>query len=376
MELFDKIENLDKEKEEYIRLYLNNIKKFEYIYLWWISESCDEAIEFFKNNNVKIKGIYELNPDKYDNKYKNINVIKQSFNDIDTKWAIVITCSYFETIRKKLINNYKDIDKQLFLFDWYFLEKKKIDYYIENRGTILKCYNLLEDNKSKEIYNALLKYRYIRNPELIINLYESRDNCYLDKVFIDDYEDWLYIDAWSYNADFITTLAEKVSINNSNFYIFEPNKIFFKNIKTNLSKNINYKIFNIALCDKEWEMEFMQIPSSTSHIIDKKYNAYKDLIDKKDIDIIKTAKLDTIIKNQKVKWIKIDIEWSEMSMIEWATNTIKRDKPILLLSIYHRRDDLFKLQNYLINLNLWYKYYIRHYSLSVAKTILYCIPQN
>jgi hypothetical protein len=47
-------------------------------------------------------------------------------------------------------------------------------------------------------------------------------------------------------------------------------------------------------------MEFMQVPSSTSHIIDKKYNAYKDSIDKNNIDYITTNKLDTIIHNEKV----------------------------------------------------------------------------
>jgi hypothetical protein len=47
-------------------------------------------------------------------------------------------------------------------------------------------------------------------------------------------------------------------------------------------------------------MEFMQVPSSTSHIIDKKYNAYKNSIDKKYIDNIKTNKLDTIIKDEKI----------------------------------------------------------------------------
>ena len=121
-------------------------------------------------------------------------------------------------------------------------------------------------------------------------------------------------------------------------------------------------------------MEFMQVPSSTSHIIDKKYNAYKNLIDKKYIDTVKTARLDSIIKDEEVTWIKIDIEWSEFSMLEGAVETLRRDRPILLLSIYHRRDDLFKLQQFLMNLNLDYKFYIRHYSLSVAKTILYCIP--
>jgi hypothetical protein len=77
-----------------------------------------------------------------------------------------------------------------------------------------------------------------------------------------------------------------------------------------------------------------------------------------------------------VKGIKIDIEWSESSMLKGSEEILKRDRPILLLSIYHRRDDLFKLQNYIMNLNLNYKFYIRHYSLSVAKTILYCIPQT
>ena len=168
----------------------------------------------------------------------------------------------------------------------------------------------------------------------------------------------------------------KVSIDNSRFYIFEPNKVFYNQIKINLDKKINYEIFNVALCDKDATMEFMQIPSSTSHIIDKKYNAYKNTVDKNDIATIKTNKLDTIIKEEKVAGIKIDIEGSESSMLKGATKIIKRDRPILLLSIYHKWDDLFKLQDYIMSLNLNYKFYIRHYSLSVAKTILYCIPED
>ena len=274
MELFDTISKLDIEKKEYLKKYLDNIKNYPYIYLWWISESCDEAINYFKKNNICIKGIYELHPDNYDYRYKGIDVVKQSYDDIDTKGAIVITCSYYETIKNNLLVNYKDIEKRLFLFDGYFLENKSSKYYLDNKGTILRCYNSLEDDFSKELYNALLKYRFIRNPEYISKLYGSRNECYLDQVVIDNFKDWLYIDAWSYNADFITTLANKVDISHSNFYIFEPNKIFYQSIIYNLDKNINYNIFNIALCDKDSTMEFMQIPSSTSHIIDEKYNDY------------------------------------------------------------------------------------------------------
>ena len=376
MELFDNINNISKEKDKYLKTYLKQLKKFPYIYLWGISESCDEAIKLFNKNNIVIKAIIEQNPDKYDYKYKDITVIKQSFDNIDSNGAIVITCSYYETIKDKLLVNYKDIEKSLFVFDGYFLENKTIKYYLNNKEIIEGCYNALEDEKSKELYNNLLKYRYIRDPKLINDLYENRSECYLDKIFIDNYQDGLYIDAGSYNADFITTLANKVSIDNSRFYIFEPNKVFYNQIKINLDKKINYEIFNVALCDKDATMEFMQIPSSTSHIIDKKYNAYKNTVDKNDIATIKTNKLDTIIKEEKVVGIKIDIEGSESSMLKGATKIIKRDRPILLLSIYHKWDDLFKLQNYIMSLNLNYKFYIRHYSLSVAKTILYCIPED
>jgi len=123
-------------------------------------------------------------------------------------------------------------------------------------------------------------------------------------------------------------------------------------------------------------MEFMQIPTSTSHIIDKKYNAYKNTISQNDISQVQTNKLDTIINKEKVQGIKMDVEGAEYSLLKGATKTIKRDKPVLLIAIYHKWDDIFKIQNYIMNLNLDYKFYIRHYSLSIAKTVLYCIPNN
>lgn len=376
MKLFEEIQNLETEKELYIKKYLKNINKFSYVYLWGISESCDEAINFFNKNNIKIKAIIDQHPDKYSYKYNNIEVINQPFDNIDENGAYIITISYYETIKNKLITKYTNIEKQLFLFDGYFQENKTIKYYLDNEETIERCYNGLSDNKSKKIYNNLLKYRYIRDPKLINKLYESRNECYLDKLFIQNFKDGLYIDAGSYNADFITTLQTKANIKNSEFYIFEPNKIFYKNIIDNLDKTINYKIFNIALCDKDSKMEFMQIPTSTSHIINKKYNAYKNTISQNDISEVQTNKLDTLIKEKKVHGIKVDVEGAEFSLLKGATKIIKRDKPILLLAIYHKWEDMFRLQDYISSLNLDYKFYIRHYSLSVAKTILYCIPKE
>jgi hypothetical protein len=75
------------------------------------------------------------------------------------------------------------------VFDGYFLENKTSKYYLDNKDVILRCYNALEDDFSKKLYNALLKYRFIRNPKYISKLYESRNECYLDQVFMDNFKD-------------------------------------------------------------------------------------------------------------------------------------------------------------------------------------------
>lgn len=374
MELFDNIKNLDYQRQEYINTFIKKIKQFPYVSLWGISESCDEAIKFLRSNNIVIKSIYNVNAEEYNFTYRNIPVVQQSFDEIDTNGAIIVTCSFYNDFRSKLIQKYPNIDDNLFLFDGYFLEDKKVSYFIENKNVIIKCYDSLVDDLSKKSYDALLKYRFIRDSEIIKNLCNPRNDCYLDDVFINNYKSGLYIDAWSYNADFVTFLKNKVDISKSKFYIFEPNNNFYQKIVDNLDKSINYKVYDVALCDREDKMEFVRLPFSTSHIVNKKYNAYNDTMESY-IDIVDTKTLDSIVWNEKVTGIKVDIEWAEFSMLVGATNTIKRDRPIILIAIYHRWDDMFQLQNYLMELNLNYKFYIRHYSLSVAKTILYCIPQ-
>ena len=95
MKLFDNIQKLDDDRENYIKEYVNSIKMFPYIYLWGISESCDEAILFFNKYNIKIQGIYNVNSEKYNFLYKDIPVIEQSFDNIDINAAIIVTCSYY-----------------------------------------------------------------------------------------------------------------------------------------------------------------------------------------------------------------------------------------------------------------------------------------
>ncbi|MBO4355915.1 MAG: FkbM family methyltransferase [Clostridia bacterium] len=53
--------------------------------------------------------------------------------------------------------------------------------------------------------------------------------------------------------------------------------------------------------------------------------------------------MDTYFENTKIDFIKYDIEGSERSALIGAKKLIKRDRPDMVVSLYHRSSDLFEL---------------------------------
>ena len=72
-----------------------------------------------------------------------------------------------------------------------------------------------------------------------------------------------------------------------------------------------------------------------------------------------------------VSFIKMDIEGSELSALQGAARTIRRDRPLCAISAYHRPGDVIVLMQYLKSLVHEYKFAVRHYSNVDTETVLY-----
>jgi hypothetical protein len=91
------------------------------------------------------------------------------------------------------------------------------------------------------------------------------------------------------------------------------------------------------------------------------------------IEYIDVVKLDDVRTNlnKKIDLIKLDIEGSERFAIDGAANVIQFDEPDLMISAYHRYDDIFFLINQIHALNKNYNFYLGHHSQYLFDTVIY-----
>lgn len=87
---------------------------------------------------------------------------------------------------------------------------------------------------------------------------------------------------------------------------------------------------------------------------------------------VKGKTIDSICAGEeRVTFIKMDIEGSELKALKGAKDIIRNQKPRLAISIYHKPEDVLEIPNYILSLVPEYKMYIRHYAADFTETILY-----
>ena len=78
-------------------------------------------------------------------------------------------------------------------------------------------------------------------------------------------------------------------------------------------------------------------------------------------EVVPVDTIDHVCDSDKVTFIKMDIEGSELKALQGAADVIRRDKPKLAISIYHRPTDYFEIPFYVKELVPEYRLYIRHH---------------
>ena len=87
--------------------------------------------------------------------------------------------------------------------------------------------------------------------------------------------------------------------------------------------------------------------------------------------VIEVTTLDSEVGDEKVTFIKMDIEGSELNALKGAKETIVKNRPRLAICIYHKPEDICEIPEYILSIVPEYRFWIRHYATNEWETVLY-----
>lgn len=147
---------------------------------------------------------------------------------------------------------------------------------------------------------------------------------------------------------------------NGKIYSFEAGSKNFENMLKTLKLNHSVNIFpyNVGLGSREETVTLRIAKSGTgSKIVDP-----AELTDTDEFENISITTLDNFVKDKDldIGLIKVDIEGFEQEFLKGAEKTIRKFRPVLLLSIYHNAYDFFYIKKKVEDWHLGYSFTVSH----------------
>ncbi|MGP1599264.1 FkbM family methyltransferase [Peptoanaerobacter stomatis] len=243
-------------------------------------------------------------------------------------------------------------------------EEVKI-FYQDNAKRIERIYNILEDEKSKLVYNNVLKAKIENNRMYYVEVFDN-DQYYPRDIFEID-NNITFVDCGAYDGDTMEEFVANTDYNYKKIICIEPNKSKFEVLKDKAKKYKNIELINKGVYSSNTTLNFEITKDQTGSYI---LESADEIIDK-NIVSIRTLRIDDYIA--EADYIKMDIEGSELEALKGSVELIKRCRPKLAVCIYHKIEHYIDIAEYILSLNLGYKLYIRHYSTYIYETVLYAI---
>jgi len=253
---------------------------------------------------------------------------------------------------------------RLSIFDSYFVDRyeEASTRFLDIEDT-LKVYNW----KLKRINFSNPNFSIYTRPDISFLINQQRLYEYSDSDFeIDVVEKDVVIDCgvgWGDTAIYFASKTGKEGAVYCFDILNEALDALNEQLKVNPSiKNITPELY--ALSDIDDEDVFISMPSTGAHIT----TAHSG-------NTTKTITIDSYANRNNLRsidFIKMDIEGSEVKALKGAEKTIKKYKPKLAISIYHKWDDLREIPNLINNFRDDYLFYLDCTTGFGGEAVLYC----
>lgn len=230
-------------------------------------------------------------------------------------------------------------------------------------------YDTLQDEKSRKVLEAYLNQKITGRFKEMEEVWDALE--YFDGQFYDISKVECIVDCGAFTGDsFLAFCDEYERAAGVKFtgkaYLLEPDEYNQQQIRKNCrDSEADIKSLKIGAWNKEDILTFQ---------LDESQRTAGKIVDSGNVRI-DVDTIDHIVKDDKVDFIKMDIEGAELNALKGAVETIVKTRPILAVCVYHKREDLLEIPQYIHSLYDGYKFYIRAYGGPYSiELVLFAVP--
>ncbi len=325
------------------------------IVLYGMGNGADKIIKVLEEKRIPFKGIFASSGFVRNKLFHGFPV--ESYEALKERFGEMIVLLCFGTHLPEVMGNIKEIadEQELYAPEVPVIGGGIFDktYYEENKIEFDKIYNLLADEKSRQTYENIIKYKISGKIDYLFGCEGDLKENLIPPVGREN-----ILDLGAYNGDTALELAEKYPQYNKIIAV-EPDIKTFKKLVLNTSE-LKVECHNLCISDFSGMGSFSMNAGRNSAVGKGEKIAF--------------STVDDLLKEQKVDIIKMDVEGEEVNAIRGAENTIRVSRPKMIISAYHRTEDFLIIPNEILKLRNDYKIYMRHFpSLPAWDTVYYFI---
>jgi len=326
------------------------------VLLYGMGNCAEKMLALCKSKGIKVDGVFASDGFKTGKIFMGYEVISvSSLKDMYPEGFVALVCFGCKSVdMKRYIDRVNEVGGIVYMPHLPLFGGKLFTYshLIENIDEIREAYSLLSDDRSKELFISLLKYFLTWDHTYLLDG-ETNDEIY--PSYFSGLSPKTAIDGGAYRGDTVITISENFP-SVSKIIAYEPDSANFKKL---CEVNINgVEIVKIpqGLYSHACTLHFDALHNRGSHFSDEG----------EEVDV---CSIDGTT-GEKIDLIKLDVEGCEAEAISGAEDTIKKYRPALYVSLYHKTDDFFKLILQINKLDSSYKFALKRENVCPAWDII------
>ncbi len=325
------------------------------VILYGTGNGADKIIDTLERYDIRFDGIFASDGFVRNRSFRGVRV--SSYSEIINIFGQDITVLLsFGTDRPEVLDFISELDKKHELIipevPLYGGVLFDIEYFHRNEEKIRNTISLFEDDYSKKLFTDAVNFRLTGKLKYLA-LCESFEHSV--RELSGHCEVKVIVDGGAFTGDsarlFLTVFPDADLL-----LAAEPDPTSFSKL---ISSTTDKRIvpINAALSSSNGETSFSASSSKGSGITGNAKRSRQITVNEKTID--------TLLSERKCDLLKLDVEGNEREALVGAEYTVKRYNPCLIISLYHRTDDLFDIPRMI-------KDYSPEYSLFLRRP--FCVP--